>query len=115
MLWAASSLVKGDSSAADGVTSIIRQTLVLVGADRRGRWLLVLFLAVGVSVLEVVAAVLVLFLLRLVTSPEEGPVLPLVGDLRTRFPGVEDSHLFAGIAACLGAFFLFRAGCILVQ
>lgn len=98
-----------------GFATTVRRCLDLISRERRGRWVLVVLIAIGVSALETAAAVLVLFLLRTVTDPDEGLVLPVLGDLRTRFPGTDESVLFAAVAGFLAAFFVFRAACVLAQ
>jgi ATP-binding cassette subfamily C protein len=104
-----------DEMAGEGLVATIRRCSALISGGQRTRWLIVLAVAVGVGLLEVLAALLVLFLLRLVTTPEQGPVLPLVGDLRERFPGVGETPLFLGITVALAVFFLFRGACALGQ
>lgn len=76
---------------------------------RRLHWLLLVALALGVSALEMLGAVIVFVLLELVTDSEAPIELPVVGDLRTLMPGVESETLLVGVIVGMGAFTVLRA------
>jgi ATP-binding cassette, subfamily B, bacterial PglK len=80
-----------------------------VGRERPLRWVLLIALALLVSGLEMVGAVLVYTLLALVADPDGEIDLPLVGDLRNRFDGVADDTLLLWTVAAMAVFFLVRA------
>ena len=88
---------------------LLRKSFVLAGNERPGRWLAVVAGAVVVSGLEMVSAVLVYLLLALVADPGAQLQLPIVGDVRGVFGGVDQQTFLLGAAAVLGAFFLVRA------
>lgn len=92
-----------------------RKILRLIGEDTRGRWVLILLLAVLVSVSEVVGAFLIFVLLGLVTEPDRPLVLPLLGDATERFPELNASELLVLAAASIAVFFVLRGGLYLVQ
>ena len=92
-----------------------RQIMELIGAGRRGRWVGLVVLAAAVSVAEAVGAVLVYVLLRLVTQPKATISLPVVGDVRERFPSLDERELVLLAAAVIGTFFLARAALYLSQ
>ncbi len=96
-------------------TSSFRKCMVLLGPRARGRWAALVALAVFVSALEAVAAVLVFVLLALVTNPGAPLVVPLVGDLHQRFPGLAERGMLLTAASIAGGFFLLRALVYLLQ
>jgi hypothetical protein len=87
----------------------IKQAYDLVGRERPLRWVLLVVLALLVSGLEMVGAVLVYTLLALVADPDGAIDLPLVGDLRDRFDGVGDDTLLLWVVSAMAVFFLARA------
>jgi ATP-binding cassette, subfamily B, bacterial PglK len=87
----------------------VRQAYDLVGRERPFRWVLLIVLAMLVSGLEMVGAVLVYALLTLVADPEGDIDVPLVGDLRERFEGAADETLLLWTVAAMAVFFLVRA------
>jgi ATP-binding cassette, subfamily B, bacterial PglK len=87
----------------------IKQAYDLVGRDRPWRWVLLIGLALLVSGLEMVGAVIVYTLLALVADPGGGIDLPLVGDLRSRFEGVDDTTLLLWVVAAMAVFFVIRS------
>jgi ATP-binding cassette, subfamily B, bacterial PglK len=91
------------------VWTTIKQTYDLVGRERPLRWVLLIVLALLVSGLEMVGAVLVYTLLALVADPDGQIALPLVGDLRDRFGGMDDDPLLLWTVATMAVFFLVRA------
>jgi ATP-binding cassette, subfamily B, bacterial PglK len=88
--------------------TILRQTFDLLGRDRPGRWALLVVLAVLVSGFEIVGAVLVYALLALVVDPGGEIDLPLIGDVREVFDGVEESTLLLGMVTAMAVFFIVR-------
>lgn len=93
----------------------LRKCLVLLGDGHRLRWLVVLGLALVAAGLEVVGALSVLGLLIGITTADSGFVLPVVGDLRDRFPGVGESELLVVVGAALALFFVLRGGVLMLQ
>ena len=87
----------------------IKQAYDLVGRDRPLRWVLLIGLALFVSGLEMVGAVIVYTLLALVADPGGEIALPLIGDLRSRFEGVEESSLLLWVVATMAVFFIVRS------
>jgi ATP-binding cassette, subfamily B, bacterial PglK len=87
----------------------IRQAYDLVGRDRPLRWVLLIGLALLVSGLEMVGAVIVYTLLALVADPSGEIALPLIGDLRSRFEGVDESSLLLWVVATMAVFFIIRS------
>jgi ATP-binding cassette, subfamily B, bacterial PglK len=92
-----------------------RQYADLADFDERLRWVLVLVLALAVSVLEAVGALLVYLLLGLVTGAEDVLQIPVFGDIREVFPDVERGTLLLGAAGIIAGFFLLRAVVLLGQ
>jgi ATP-binding cassette, subfamily B, bacterial PglK len=90
------------------VWTSLKQAYDLVGHDRPWRWVLLIGLALLVSGLEIVGAVIVYTLLALVADPGGEIGLPLVGDLRSRFDGVEETTLLLWVVAAMAVFFVVR-------
>jgi ATP-binding cassette, subfamily B, bacterial PglK len=88
---------------------MMREVLHLLSLTRRSRWALVLFLAFVVGAFEAVGAALVLVLLQMITDPEGGMVLPVVGDLHKYGGQLNDESLLLIVLAVFGGFFLVRA------
>lgn len=86
----------------------IRQTYDLLGRDRRGRWLLLAFLALLVSGAEMVVAVLVYTLLALVSNPGEAIDLPVLGDVRSLAGDMDETTLLLSVLGAMAAFFILR-------
>lgn len=86
----------------------IKQALRLIGRESRGRWLLLIVVALVASGFEVVGAALVYVLLGLVADPGNEAALPIIGDVRQLFD-VEEDTLLVVLALAMGAFFLLRA------
>jgi ATP-binding cassette, subfamily B, bacterial PglK len=89
------------------VFSIISTALRLIPPGGRKRWLLLMVVALVVSLLELVGAMLVFLLLALVADPGGEIVLPLLGDLR-QFGGINDDTMMLALAAGMAAFFVVR-------
>ena len=90
------------------VLTTIRQTMHLLGHERRGRWLLLALLALVISGVEMVGALLVYTLLALVVDPSGSIELPAVGELRSLAGGVDDQTLLLTVVLAMAAFFLLR-------
>ena len=73
------------------------------------RWVLLVALALLVSGLEMVGAALVFALLALVADPGGAIDLPVVGDVRQLFSGVDDDTLLLWIVGAMALFLLVRA------
>ena len=86
----------------------VKQAYDLVGYERPWRWVLLVVLALIVSGLEMVGALIVFTLLSLVADPGGEIGLPLVGDLRRNFEGVEETTLLLSVLAAMAAFFIIR-------
>lgn len=67
------------------------------------------------SILEAIAALFVLVLMRLLLQPGEIPHVPFVGSLTDYFPDASFEDLVLGFAIVFGVFFLVRAGAFLGQ
>lgn len=72
-------------------------------------WVFLVVLAVFVSALEMVGALIVYILLELVVDPDAPIELPIIGDLREILPGVDPDTLLLGMVVGMGAFTLLRA------
>jgi ATP-binding cassette, subfamily B, bacterial PglK len=97
-----------DEDREPSLLTTLRQTFDLVGRDHPGRWAILVVLALVVSAFEIIGALLVYVLLALVVEPGAAVVLPLFGDLRTRFPTVDERTLLLGTVVAMAAFFLVR-------
>ncbi len=86
----------------------LRQSSQVIGPDR-GRWLALVLLGVVVSLVEVVAALLIFFVVALVTRRDDAPSLPVVGDVRQHFAGSTDATFFGWLAVAVAVFFVLRA------
>lgn len=86
----------------------IRQTFDLIGREHPGRWVVLVALALLVSAFEIIGALLVYALLALVVDPGSAVELPLVGDLRGRFPTVDERSLLLSTVVAMAVFFLVR-------
>jgi ATP-binding cassette, subfamily B, bacterial PglK len=94
------------------VFDTFRKTFYLVGRDRPSRWVAIIVVAVFASGFEMLGALLVVLLLGLIASPGGDLDIPVVGDVRGWFGGVEETTFLLGTAAVLAVFFLLR---VLVQ
>jgi ATP-binding cassette, subfamily B, bacterial PglK len=90
------------------VLDTFRKTFHLVGRERPARWAAVAGAAVVASGFEMLGAVLVFVLLGLVANPGGEIDLPLLGDARGWFAGVDDQTFLLAAAAVIGVFFLVR-------
>lgn len=88
---------------------------ILIEPGTRLRWVGVIVLAVLVSGMEALGAVLVYGLMSLTADAESSIDLPVFGDLRRLLPGVESDQIVAISAAAVAGFFVIRAVAILGQ
>lgn len=88
--------------------SLIRKSIYLAAGDRRWPWLLVVVLALVVSGIEAVGAVLIFGLVGVITSPEQPIELPLLGVIRIQ-DEVGGIDLVVMGAFVVAAFFVIRA------
>ena len=86
----------------------IHRAFRIIEPGTRGRWWLLIALAICVSVLEMAGALLVYVLLEMVINPTGAIVLPVFGDIRAFAPGVDHDQLLFGTLIVMGAFFLLR-------
>lgn len=87
----------------------LRQAYRLIGKDNPGRWVLLILVALFVSGLEMVGAVLIFVLLNLVVDPEAAIDLPVIGDVRDLAGDMDEATLLLTVVVVIGVFFLFRA------
>jgi ATP-binding cassette, subfamily B, bacterial PglK len=97
------------------VFSSLRRCLVLLGPEGRSRWVAVVALAIVVAGLEAVSALVVFGLLTRITTDASGFDLPLVGDVREVFPGLDELTIMAGVGALIVLFFVVRAAVVIGQ
>lgn len=97
------------------MVATLRKALALIGPARRRRFGLVALLAVVVSGLEAISALLVLALMNFVLEPGSVPDLPIIGDPRTLLPISSYETLVLTFSAVFGVFFLLRGGVFLFQ
>jgi ATP-binding cassette, subfamily B, bacterial PglK len=87
----------------------VRKTLQLLGPDGRWRWLLLVGMALFVTGVEAVGAMLIYTLMGLISGESGALELPVVGDLATQFPDVARSSLQITVAGLVVGFFVVRA------
>lgn len=92
-----------------------RKVAVLIGPGQRGRWVLVIALAIGVGVFEAAGTLLVFTLLGLLVGAESGLTLPIVGDVADLAPDLARSTLTAWLGLGVAVFFVVRSFVILAQ
>lgn len=92
----------------------LRKAIGFIERGKRGRWWLLVVLAMSVSIVEAGGAVLTFVLLGMLADPESLSI-PVVGHLRTVFPSVGQAQMFTYLATFMAIFFLFRGFLILLQ
>jgi ATP-binding cassette, subfamily B, bacterial PglK len=97
------------------VLASIQRYLVLIEAGTRRRWAGVVVLALLVSVMEAIGAALVYGLIALTSDGQSGIEVPVIGDLRAWFPGLEEERAVVYLAIGVAAFFVVRATVVLGQ
>lgn len=95
------------------MTRSLKRYVHLVPQGQRKLWAGVVVLALVVSGLEAVGAVLVYTLVGFVTEPAGGTELPLIGDVRRLLPEWLQDQFVAAIAIGVAIFFAFRAVVVL--
>ena len=98
-----------------GPRVILRRILTFIEPGKRAAWIALAPLAFVVTGFEVVAALLIFLLAKLIAEPNSSLELPIVGDVRTRFPSLDDDQLLLLAVATVSCFFLLRAGVVLFQ
>ncbi|CAN5412951.1 ABC transporter ATP-binding protein [soil metagenome] len=91
------------------MASRFRRYIDLIPPGERSPWVGVVVLALVVSGLEAIGAVLVYTLVGLATESEGTAQLPVFGDLRDRFPDVAQQDLTVATALGVAVFFGVRA------
>jgi len=97
------------------VAETARQLLSFIERGHRAAWMGLAVLSVTVTGLEVVAALLIFLTTRLVADPGASLDLPIVGDVRAHFPGLDDRQILLLAMALIAGFFLIRAGVALLS
>jgi ATP-binding cassette, subfamily B, bacterial PglK len=97
------------------VAETARQLLSFIERGHRAAWIGLAVLSVTVTCLEVAAALLIFLTTRLVADPGASLNLPIVGDVRARFPGMDDRQILLLAMALIAGFFLIRAGVALAS
>ena len=92
-----------------------RNILVLLEPGTKTKWVVLILLAVFVSALELVAAILIFVLLGTMAAPGAEIGVPLVGNVEEIVPGLSDSNRLVPILAVVAAFFLLRGTVYLLQ
>jgi ABC-type multidrug transport system fused ATPase/permease subunit len=94
------------------MVATVRNAYRLIDHSQRWRWALVILIAVAASAVEALAAVMVYILLTVANGDLDVPVL---GDLRQRFPDAAESTIVAWLAVVMVVFFLVRALVLVLQ
>jgi ATP-binding cassette, subfamily B, bacterial PglK len=89
--------------------------LSFIERGQRAAWIGLVLLSVTVTAFEVAAALLIFLITRLVADPRASLDVPLVGDVRARFPGLDDRQILVWAMAVIAGFFLIRAAIALAQ
>ena len=93
----------------------VRRLLIFIEREHRAAWVGVVFLALFVSAIEIMAAFLILLVTGLVAGADRTLTLPILGDPLARFPGLTDREVLVLAMAAIAGFFLLRAGIVLTQ
>lgn len=93
----------------------LQEALQLIGPERRRNFGFVGLLAVLVSALEVIAALMVFVLMQLILEPGQAPDVPVVGDLTRFLPRSSFEELTLWFSAVFGIFMIIRSVAFLVQ
>jgi ATP-binding cassette, subfamily B, bacterial PglK len=92
-----------------------RRCLYLLRQESRVKWTAIVLVAILVTLVEAVGALLVFLLIGLITAPDAPVELPLVGDLQDLpFIGGQDEVVVL-LAAAVAVFFAFRGLLVLGQ
>lgn len=93
----------------------VGRSLELLGGAHRGRWVLLVGLALAVTGFEAVGAMLIYVLLGSISGDMAAISLPIVGSLGDRFPGVPARTLQLAVAGGVGGFFVIRSAVVVGQ
>jgi ATP-binding cassette subfamily C protein len=93
----------------------IRRLVAFIEPGQRLAWVGVAVLALVVTGLEVLAALLIFVVVQLVVNTGGGLNLPILGNPRARLPNLSDRQVLVVAMAIVAAFFLVRAAVVLVQ
>ena len=91
------------------VIKTLTQAYELIGRERRGRWALLIALAVVLTGVEILGAILLFVLLNLVVDPAGSIDLPVLGDLRDLTSDIDNQDLLLWTAAAIGVFVVVRS------
>jgi ATP-binding cassette, subfamily B, bacterial PglK len=80
----------------------------LVGRDRKWRWVILIGLALGMSLLEMLGAAVVYLLLTMVSDTTSEITLPIIGELRQVLPETAERQFLLGLIAFMAAFIVLR-------
>ncbi|MCZ2837710.1 ABC transporter ATP-binding protein [Modestobacter sp. VKM Ac-2985] len=94
---------------------LARKCSDLIGPGHRLRWVVVLLLALLAAGLEVLGALLVVWLLAGITTEASAFDLPLLGDLRDVLPGWDETVLAVVVGGSIAGVFLLRGVVIVGQ
>lgn len=90
---------------------MIIKTLYLAAGYRRWPWFVVFGLALAVSFVEALGAVLIFGLVSLITDPRQPVDLPILGDVATVIGG-DSNRVILTAAVFVGVFFIVRASIV---
>jgi len=96
-------------------SAIIRQAFRFLGTERKWRWWFLGGVSLVMTLMEAAGAALVYLLVAIISTPDAALTLPLLGDLTELFPDRSSREIKLGAATVVGAFFVARAGVVLVQ
>lgn len=86
---------------------VLRKGMHLLGTGRRARWVLLVLMGVGISVLEMVGAALIYVLLAVITGSTGEITIPLIEAVAPDDRSLSNSTLI-NISLTIGAFFILR-------
>lgn len=89
--------------------------LSLLGEHKRWKWALLVILALGVTGLEALGAILIYVLVGLVSADGAALTVPVVGDLAARFPDTPIRTLQIFVAVIVAVFFVVRGMVVIAQ
>jgi ATP-binding cassette subfamily C protein len=93
----------------------LRKSYHLAGHTPRSRWVVLLVLAIIVSVVEAIGAVMIFSLLSLVASPDTRASSPVSKVLHDIAPSLDERGLLVASIIVIAAFFISRAGILTAQ
>lgn len=93
----------------------LKRCVFLLGPGTKRKWLSLIALAMFVSAIEAVSAVLVFVLLALLVAPSSEVSVPVFGDLNDSFPALSEPGGLLPVIFIATAFFSLRGGIYLLQ